>query len=52
MKKPYPFHDIESDLHSRAKIEPDLESGMEVTRVAWHDEEDDGVGAVGIVVID
>ena len=52
VQEPYPLHHIESNLHSRSKVQPDLESSVEVTRVAGHDEKNHGVGAIGVVIVD
>ena len=51
VQESYPLHHIESNLHSRSKVQADLESSVEVTRVAGHDEENHGVGAIGVVII-
>ena len=51
VQEPYPLHHVESNLHPRPKVQPDLESSVEVSRVAGHDEENHGVGAIGVVII-
>ena len=50
VQEPYPLHHIESNLHPRPEVQPDLES-VEVTRVAGHDEKNHGIGAIRVVII-
>ena len=51
VQKPYSLDDVQGDLHSRSKVQSDLESGVEVTGIARHDEEYHCIGSVGVVVV-
>ena len=51
VQEPYPLHHVESNLHPRSKVQPHLESSVKVTRVAGHDEENHGIGAIRVVII-
>ena len=46
MQEPNPFNHVQSYLHPRPKVQPDLESSVEVTGIARHDEKDNSVGTI------
>jgi hypothetical protein len=51
VQEPYSLQHVQSNLHPRSKVQPDLESSVEVTRVAGNNEKDHGVGAIRVVVV-
>ena len=45
------LHHVQTNLHPQPEIEADLQSIMKISGEAWHDEQDDYVRAIGVVVI-
>ena len=52
MQKPNSLDHVQCNLHSRAKVYTDFERCVEISGIAWHEEEHHGTGAVGVVIID
>ena len=52
MEEANPLHHVKTNLHSGAKVETHFEGSVEVSGEARHDEEDNGIGAIRVVIID
>ena len=51
VQEPDSLDHVQCYLHPRAKVYAHLQRCVEISRIARHEEEDDGAGTVGIVVI-